>query len=101
MKPSAYRTLTVAAVFLCGGILVAGCAKKAVEAPPRLASAPPVAHAAEPPAPAPAPAPATAPAPEVQADGFKDAFFDFDRSDLRADARAALDADAKLLRDHE
>jgi peptidoglycan-associated lipoprotein len=64
---------------------------------------------APPPTPAPAmvaapPTPPVAPKAEeiVEEAGkyLKDIFFDFDKSDIRADQTAALDADAKWLRDH-
>ena len=78
---------------------VTGCAKKQAPAPP----APP--HVAEaPPTPAPtpvtAPAPTPPPTPVIGSGDFLPAFFDFDAYALRDDARAALDRDAKLLRDN-
>lgn len=54
-------------------------------------------------APAPAAAPAAPAAPNVTelfAENVKDAFFDFDKSELRADARAALTKDAEFLRSY-
>src|SRR5262249_7188423 len=77
---------------------VAGCAKKAAEAPPAPPPAPAPAEApppTPPPAPEPTPAPPT-PAPEV---AFQDAFFDFDSYALRSDAQAAMDGNVKKLRD--
>jgi peptidoglycan-associated lipoprotein len=81
--------LTVAAV---------GCAKKA----PAPAPAPPVSEAAPTPAPAATPPPAeSAPTTTLVGSGdFQPAFFDLDSYTLRDDARAALDKDAKLLRDN-
>ena len=70
-----------------------------MEAPPRLAAAPPVAGSPQVPA-KPAPAPAPVPAPTLAMSRIKDVFFDFGKSDLRDDARAALDLDSKLLREH-
>ena len=78
------------------GKVLAQCASKfKIEAPP-------------PPPPPPAvvtpPPPPVAPKPEeiVEEAGkyLKDIFFDFDKSEIRSDQTAALDADAKWLRDH-
>lgn len=79
----------------------AGCAKKAVKAPPAPPPTPPIeTPAPTPPAPPPTP-PAPPPAPsQVTAADFRPAFFDFDSYTLRDDARAALDQDARLLRDN-
>jgi peptidoglycan-associated lipoprotein len=49
------------------------------------------------PPPPPPPPPAAAPAPSF-ADSVHDAFFDFDKSDIRPDAQQALDADAAYLK---
>ena len=67
-----------------------------------MSSGPPVPQATETPqTPPPAPAPAeTAPAPAPGSSDFQPVFFDFDSYTLRTDARTALDADARLLRDH-
>ncbi len=90
--------LTLAALAVLAA-LAGGCAKKAQEAPPT----PPPAPAVQPKTEAPATPPATPPAPSAAAKlssaDFSDAFFDFDSFALRDDARAALDKDAKLLRD--
>ncbi len=88
---------------LAAGLLAlfaAGCAKKAAEAPPAPAPAPPVTTPATPPPapPTPPPAPETPAAPKIQSSDLKPAFFDFDSYALRDDAKAALDADAQLLR---
>ena len=71
-------------------LVIAGCAKKAPEPPP----APP------PPPPPPPPQPETPPAPTVTSDSFSPVFFDFDSYALREDGRAALDTNAKLMRDN-
>ncbi len=99
MRSATRRTLlTGLALALIVG--AAGCAKKAVQAPPTPPPAPPV---ETPPTPPPAPPveqqPTPAP-PEVTNADLKPAFFDFDSYALRDDARKALDTDAQLLRDH-
>ena len=81
----------------------AGCAKKAKEAPPAPPPTPPIATPAPtpPPTPPPPPPPPTPPpAPQVTAADFKPAFFDYDSYALRDDSRAALDLNAKLLREN-
>ncbi len=99
MRSATRRTLlTGLALALIVG--AAGCARKAVQAPPTPPPAPPV---EQPPTPAPPtpvePQPTPAP-PEVTNADLKPAFFDFDSYALRDDARKALDTDAQLLRDH-
>jgi peptidoglycan-associated lipoprotein len=96
-----FRTL----VLLCVAALtigaLGGCAKKKAPTPatppPAPAAAPAPTPAPETPPPAPAPVETPKP-PAVQEGDFQPAFFDFDASTLRDDARAALDNDAKLLR---
>jgi peptidoglycan-associated lipoprotein len=75
-----------------------GCAKKTPEPAP----APAVAQTPPPtPPPAPTPAPTEAPTTTLIGSGdFQPAYFDLDSYTLRDDARAALDRDAKLLRDN-
>ncbi len=91
--------LFVVAVGLAA-LFAAGCAKKAAEAPPTPAPAPPVVQPATP-VPTPTPTPETpVPVPTVTAGDFTDVFFDLDSYALRADAKAALDGAARLLRDH-
>ncbi len=95
-----YRTLI--ALLVVGGLaaFAAGCARKAVQAPPTPPPAPPVTQTEPTPTPAPAETPTPAPTPKVTASDFADAFFDYDSFVLRDDARAALDKVARLLRDH-
>lgn len=78
-------------------VMMLGCGKKP---PPPEPPAPPVVvedtttKVTEPPTP---------PPPEVQRlteDQFKIAYFDFDKYNLRADAKAALEANARLLKDN-
>ncbi len=78
----------------------AGCAKKAKEAPPTPPPPPPITKPAEPAPTPPPPPPPPAPTPKITASNFSDAFYDFDSYALRADAQAALDKDAKVLRDN-
>ena len=75
-------------------VALIGCAKKAVETPPEQTPAPPQ------PAPSPTPTPTPPSPPAFSAADLQPVFFDFDSYTLRDDARAALDADAKLLRDN-
>ncbi len=90
------RTLLV---MLATALVLAGCAKKKGPEPP---PAPPVVEKPEPPPTPPVPAPKeeAPPAPQVTAQDFQPVFFDFDSYALREDGRAALDRDAKLLRDN-
>jgi peptidoglycan-associated lipoprotein len=101
MKLAPRSLLALVSCLALTGVL-AGCAKKATEAPPSPPPAPPVAThdtTTTTPPPTPPPQPTTTTTTLTTSD-MKDAFFDFDKSDLRDDARAALDQDAKLLRDH-
>ena len=101
MKASRIRSLVVFAVVI-GALAAFGCAKKAVEQPPTSANTPPVPGNAPTPTntpPAPAPAPPSAPAPTADL-GLQPAFFDLDSDALREDARAALDKDARTLREN-
>lgn len=83
--------------------LGAGCAKKAAEAPPTTPPAPPTTTNTTPPATTPpvdtTPTPTTGSGAITSSD-LQPAFFDYDSHALRDDARAALDRDAKLLRDN-
>ncbi len=101
MRSSRIRLIVVCAV-IGTALAVFGCAKKAVEQPPTSANTPPVPGGPTPsstPAPAPAtPAPPTA-TPSANLD-LQPAFFDLDSDVLREDARAALDKDARALREN-
>lgn len=98
---NAPRTLLLVLAVSLVALFAAGCAKKAKEAPPAPPPAPPITEPTTPPAPEPTPPPPPpAAAPTVTASDFRPAFFDFDSYSLREDARAALDQDAKLLRDN-
>jgi peptidoglycan-associated lipoprotein len=81
-------------------LFAASCAKKATQAPPTQTTEPtPVPQTQPPPAPAPAPAPESTTPPFTVAD-LRPVFFDFDSYALTDAGRAALDADAKMLRDN-
>jgi peptidoglycan-associated lipoprotein len=102
------RTLVVSLAFLLVGTLslVNGCKKKppqtTEQAKPEAPSTPPPTEVAPPTRPAP-PAvessPLSASLEEMNQKGYlKDAFFEYDKSDLRDDARTALSADAEWLK---
>jgi peptidoglycan-associated lipoprotein len=95
--PISYRT---ALILLLVGLPLAACAKK----PPAPAAPPPApveTKPTPPPTPPPAqPEPPPPTPPTLQASDFQPAFFDLDSYTIRADARTALDSDAKLLRDN-
>src|SRR5262245_39482717 len=96
-------------------VTVSACSKK-VPPPPAPAPPPPPAVPAAPPPPPPPPPPAPAPAPTPRAlteeeifsrtsvdqlnseRPLTDAFFDYDKSDLRDDGRASLQKDADYLK---
>jgi peptidoglycan-associated lipoprotein len=99
MKRSFARILPLA-VLAFGLVLAAGCSRKTpAQEPPAPPPAPPVVRDTTPPTPPPQETPAPTP-PSVRSEDFQPAFFDLDSDALREDARAALDADAKLLRDN-
>jgi peptidoglycan-associated lipoprotein len=99
MRLPALQLVTALAVVTLA-LVGTGCARKAKETPPTSPPAPPVTTPTEPAPSAPPPPPPPAPAPKITASDFVDAFFDFDSYALREDAKAALDKDAKLLRDN-
>ena len=95
---------------LAAFVVVSGCHKNVASAPP---AAPPAQAPLATPPPAPpasatsrtAEAPPPAAAPSVSLDqlfqqNVKDAFFDFNKSDVRSDAKSALLNDAEFLRSH-
>ena len=89
-------SVTLVALILT--FLFVGCAKE--EPPPPTAEAQP--RPAAPPPPPPAPAPAPAPGPSISQQAFQefqnqDINFDFDKYDLRPDARTILDRKAAFL----
>lgn len=94
------RMILAVAALAAGTMIFTGCAKKAPAVPPT----PPVETPPTPPSPPPAPpvqeTPPTPTTPQVTSEDFKPVFFDFDSYSLRDDARATLDAGARLLRDN-
>ena len=96
-----WRFATLTALTL-GLLILAGCAKKAVQAPPTSATPPPAetSKPTEQPKETP-PTPAeTTPSHQLTAADLQPVFFDFDSYTLRDDARSTLDANARLLRDN-
>lgn len=95
--PISYRS---ALILLLVGLPLLGCAKKT----PEPAQPPPTTETPAPPPTTTTPPPQTetpAPAPSTIGSGdFAPAYFDLDSYSLREDARAALDKNAKLLRDN-
>jgi peptidoglycan-associated lipoprotein len=80
--------------------LVSGCAKKAAEAPPTPPPAPPTTQTPTPSETTPRETPPTPKSDVLSSSSFQPVFFDFDSYTLREDGRAALDANARLLRDN-
>jgi len=89
-------SVTLVALILT--FLFVGCSKE--EPPPPTAEAQP--RPAAPPPPPPAPAPTPLPGPSISQQAFQefqnqDIYFDFDKYDLRTDARTTLDRKASFL----
>jgi peptidoglycan-associated lipoprotein len=105
MKPSLNRISMYAVV--AAFAFVAGCHHQVASAPPAAKPPQPTATApAPPPAVAkstPSPAPTPAPSPSIDDlfnQNVKDAFFDYNKADIRTDAQSALLNDAEFLRSH-
>ncbi len=103
-----HRTLKAAAVLGAVVALAVGCKKKPPTTTPEAAPPPPAVEA-PPPAPTPAPPPPMPSGEDVMSQDLqtlnskgylKDAFFDFDKADLRDDARSALASDAQWLKQY-
>ncbi|HET7451517.1 MAG TPA: peptidoglycan-associated lipoprotein Pal [Thermoanaerobaculia bacterium] len=102
------RSLKAAAVLGAIVALAAGCKKKPPTTTPE--AAPPPSAVEAPPAPGPATAPPAASREEgvmtedlqtLNSKGYlKDAYYDFDKADLRDDARTALASDAQWLKQY-
>jgi peptidoglycan-associated lipoprotein len=88
MKSSTALTIICGALLLIG---IGGCSKKPAPAPP--VTPPPTTAEVSPPA-APTTPPVEAPAVRVE---LRDAYFDYDRSELKSDARAALTHNAECM----
>jgi len=89
-------SVTLVALILT--FLFVGCAKE--EPPPPVAEPPP--RPAAPPPPPPAPAPTPPPGPSISQQAFQefqnqDIYFDFDKYDLRTDARGTVDRKVSFL----
>ncbi len=93
--PSASSLFAVSAALLLV-LGASGCAHRAVKAIPAPTTPAPPTHETTTPPHAEPPAPAAT----IASEDLAPAFFDFDSYALRDDARAALDHDAKLLREH-
>jgi peptidoglycan-associated lipoprotein len=101
MSPMSRKSIRFAmGALLLGAVLAVGCAKKAPEPAP----APPAPEVTTPTPPAPPPPEPTPPPPPaptgVKSESFEPAYFDYDSHNLRDDARAALDKNAAVLRQH-
>jgi peptidoglycan-associated lipoprotein len=98
---SSFTWKSAVLVLVVASVSLTGCAKKAAQTPPAEPSPPPQ----ETPKPTPPPAETTPtpqqPAPQpLSAGDFQPVFFDYDSYTLRDDARSALDANAKLMREN-
>jgi peptidoglycan-associated lipoprotein len=80
-------------------LVLPACSKKAVEEPPATTPPPAEAPQSTPPPATPPEEPSTPPA-EPTAPQWQDVYFDYDSYSLNPDGRAALDGDARLLRDN-
>ena len=99
MKPMWMRWAVV--VLVAATLAATGCARKrATEPPPTTGGE--TTPVPSPPPPPPSGGDTTTPGgtTTVTSNDFRPAYFDFDSYSLREDARAALDANAKLLRDN-
>jgi peptidoglycan-associated lipoprotein len=111
------RVRPLVSIFALGvslAVFAAGCHKKAPAPAPTAPPAPPAAAPAPPPPPPPPRAPAAAPAPRALSEEeifaretldqlnaehpMSDAFFDLDQSDIRDDAKSALQKDADWMK---
>jgi len=99
MNPKMRRILVMGVLAMT--MLATGCAKKSTQAPPTPPQPPPTRDTT--PTPPSSDTSSTVPTPGTKILGsgdFAPAFFDLDSYSLRNDARAALDGNAKLLRDN-
>ncbi|MEO5617982.1 MAG: peptidoglycan-associated lipoprotein Pal [Candidatus Eisenbacteria bacterium] len=103
MKSAALRHTL--ALLLFAGVLLSGCAKKAVEQPPTPQTPPPVPTTPAPSPPTSSDPTPTTPAPDPSTSGsavgdLQPVFFDYDSDALREDSRGVLDRNARMLRDN-
>jgi len=98
MKPM--HKLWILVVLLAMGLAAAGCARKQAAEPPPTPTPTPQPAPPPPPPPTPPPDVTPPPAPRITTSDFRPVFFDFDSYTLREDARTALDANAKVMRDN-
>ncbi|MBU1319115.1 MAG: peptidoglycan-associated lipoprotein Pal [candidate division Zixibacteria bacterium] len=92
------RILTIFALLALSLVVLGASCNKEQPEPPPAPPAPEIDTTTPPPV-----EPPTPPPPEVKKvteDQFKTAYFDFDKYNLRSDARTALEANAKLLKDN-
>jgi peptidoglycan-associated lipoprotein len=97
MTKATWRNLAAVSATILAALL-SGCAPP--QKPPASPSPPPAAQTPSTPESNPAPTQAPPAESRIGSDDFQPAFFDFDSYALRDDAKAALDRDAELLRDH-
>jgi len=88
--------MRVAALVLLAMAVLAGCGKKTMETPPPVTPPPAPAPQTTPPPPPPPP-PAPVAAPTLNQGDVQDVFFDYDKAELRSDARATLTEDGRKL----
>jgi peptidoglycan-associated lipoprotein len=98
MKPGFNPNPLVATAALVLAVMSSGCARRTAQAPPVPLAPPPAPMSALPETPPP-PVEEPAPAPGVTTEDLAPAFFALDSDALSQAARAALDRNAKLLRD--
>src|SRR5690349_12830708 len=95
------RRLALASILGALALVGAGCAKKPVKSAALPLSAPaPTTPAPTPPTPTPTPAPTPPATPPASLADLRTIYFAYDSFTIDDAARAVLDQDAKLLRDH-
>lgn len=91
------RATSLVVLVLALAVSGAACSKKKAEAPPETAPEPAPEQPQQPDTTSQTPSQPEAP---PEAISWQDAYFDYDKYDLRSDAREALDHDSKVLRDN-
>ncbi len=97
MRPNGRTPTLILAGLLIALALSAGCASRKQVSTTQATPPPPAPTETKPETPPPPPPPPPQEQPEETTAALQDAFFDFDDFSLRADAKAALDADGKYL----